>query len=140
MGLKKPGLEWEEKYSVEVAEIDNQHKLMFGIINELIDTIGTAGVDESRIGKIIASILEYKSIHFQTEENYFKKFAYSGAEEHIAQHEEFKKKLGVIQEQNAHNKTRFVFELVDFLEDWMIDHLMNVDQKYKECFKSHGLK
>ena len=34
----------------------------------------------------------------------------------------------------------FAFELVDFLEDWLINHLMTVDQKYVKCFHDHGLK
>jgi hemerythrin len=29
---------------------------------------------------------------------------------------------------------------MDFLEDWLIDHLMTVDQEYETCFKNHGLK
>ena len=34
----------------------------------------------------------------------------------------------------------FAFELVDFLEDWLINHLMIVDRKYIKCFHEHGLK
>ena len=32
------------------------------------------------------------------------------------------------------------FGLIDFLEDWFLDHLANEDQKYAQCFKAHGLK
>jgi hemerythrin len=34
----------------------------------------------------------------------------------------------------------FAFDLIDFLEDWLINHLLDMDQKYKKCFHDHGLK
>lgn len=139
MNLKKPKLEWEEKYSVGVSVIDSQHQMMFGIINELIEAIDTR-TNEERLDKIIASIVQYKDLHFQTEEKYFKEFNYPEAPAHIAEHEGFKKKIAELKEKCSADKNEFAFQLVDFLEDWLIDHLMNVDQKYKACFTAHGLK
>lgn len=139
MSEKKQQLEWDEKYSVEVAEIDNQHKKMFATINELIGAINSNSAAEHLDG-IIKQLLEYKEYHFATEEKYFKEFGYEGAEEHIAKHLMFGEKLASIQEKCAGNTLMLSFELVDFLEDWLIEHLMTFDQKYKDCFKTHGLK
>ena len=137
MSIKK--LEWEEKYSVEVEEIDNQHKRMFAVINELMDLIST-NTPEEHLGEITDGLINYKKFHFATEEKYFKEFNYEGAEEHIQKHKEFNDKLSLLREKYPKNTIDFAFELVDFLEDWLINHLMVVDQKYKECFHEHGLK
>lgn len=137
MSLKR--LEWEEKYSVGVEEIDNQHKQMFETINELLESIDN-GTTEEHIGNVIDSLVKYKMIHFATEEKYFKEFNYEGAEEHIANHGEFSKKLDLLKEKYKTTSVEFAFELVDFLEDWLIYHLSNTDQMYVNCFKSHGLK
>ena len=137
MSTKK--LEWEDKYSVGVAEIDKQHQLMFATINELLEAINTNSAAEY-LDHIIKSLVEYKTSHFATEEKYFQEFNYEGAAEHIAEHQDFNNKLTALQNQYAKNTTEFAFALVDFLEDWLINHLLDADQKYKECFLAHGLK
>jgi hemerythrin-like metal-binding protein len=137
MSTKK--LEWEEKYSVGVEEIDDQHKKMFAVINELLDAINS-NTTEKHLGEIIDGLVEYKMFHFATEEKYFKEFNYEEAEEHVGKHKEFNDKLNKLKEKYPMPTVDFAFELVDFLEDWLIDHLMAMDQKYKKCFHDHGLK
>ena len=132
-------LTWEEKYSVGVEEIDNQHKKMFQTINELLEAIHTNSSEEC-LGSIIKDLVEYKKFHFATEEKYFKEFNFDGAEDHIARHQEFTAKLSALKDKYSEYTVEFAFELIDFLEDWLINHLMVVDQKYKECFLAHGLK
>ena len=138
MNTKK--LEWEEKYSVGVKELDDQHKQLFAVINELLDAIDSNKTKE-RIDIIINGLVEYKTFHFDTEEKYFKKFNYKEAEDHIAKHKEFNAKFEALRKKYPNGYTvEFSFELADFLEDWLINHLMTLDQEYKECFASHGLK
>lgn len=137
MSTKK--LEWEQKYSVGVEELDNQHKLMFVTINELLDAINENKTEE-HLGHIIESLVKYKTFHFATEEKYFKQFNYEESEEHILKHREFNEKLTALKEKYPSYTVEFAFELVDFLEDWLINHLMVEDQKYKECFTLNGLK
>lgn len=137
MATKK--LEWDEKYSVGVEEIDNQHKRMFEVINELLDAIDSNSTEE-HLGHIIESLVQYKIFHFETEEKYFKEFNYDGEEEHKMRHREFNDKLATLKEKHPTYTVEFAFELVDFLEDWLINHLMVVDQKYVQCFHEHGLK
>jgi len=137
MNVKK--LEWEDKYSVGVLEIDNQHKRMFTVINELLDAINENKQEEHLIS-IIDTLLQYKKFHFETEEKYFKEFNYDGAEEHIQKHKEFAKKLNELRDKHPSFNIEFAFELVDFLENWLTGHLMTIDQKYVKCFAEHGLK
>lgn len=132
-------LEWEGKYSVGVEEIDNQHKKMFAVINELLDSLEASNTRE-HIENIIKSLVEYKMFHFETEEKYFKEFNYDGAEDHINRHKEFNDKLVFLQQKYPIYEPAFAYELVDFLEDWLIKHLMITDQKYVKCFHEHGLK
>lgn len=135
----KHGLVWDEKFSVGVVEIDNQHKLMIETINELIEAVGE-NPSEQKLAEIIKKLVEYKKYHFETEEKYFDLYKYEGAEEHKAEHAKFGERLAKLQEESKGNSIMLAFGLVDFLEDWLIDHLMNMDQKYVECFKKAGLK
>lgn len=132
-------LEWEEKYSVGIESIDNQHKKLFEAINKLIKVVSEYPKAE-KLAPVVESILEYKKFHFATEEKYFREFNYEGAEEHIKLHVDFGEKLEKIKMENQDNIVSFAYALLDFLEDWLVSHLMTADQKYVECFKSHGLK
>ena len=137
--MQKHKLEWEEKYSVKVKEIDDQHKKMFDTINRLIDMLDRKPTKEDLNG-IIASLIEYKKFHFLTEERYFDKFHYSGTEEHKKAHLVFTQKLEELVKLSDEDTMIFAFKLIDFLEDWLIDHLMIQDQKYVACFQEYGLK
>lgn len=139
MNSLRPKLEWEEKYSVGVLEIDNQHKKLFEVINEIMDVIG-GHFEQEKVNQLINKLLEYKKFHFATEKKYFKEFNYEGAAEHVLEHQKFGEKLASLQEKYKDDLVNFSFALIEFLEDWLINHLMNEDQKYKECFASHGLK
>ena len=135
--MNKP-LEWEEKYSVGVKLIDDQHKKMFATINELIAILNTKPTND-QVSEIIKSLIEYKKYHFATEEKYFAEFGYEGAEEHKEKHALFSARLEEMTARNGEDSVSLAFELVDFLEDWLIDHLMVIDRKYIPCFKEHGL-
>lgn len=139
MDEQKRKLEWDQKYSVDVVKIDEQHKRLFATINELIDAIDSHSTKE-HIDAIIDALLQYKKFHFTTEEAYFREFQFAGAEEHVAQHAIFSKKLDEMRKECCEDTLTFSFRLIDFLEDWLIGHLMTKDQEYKACFKEHGLK
>jgi hemerythrin len=130
---------WEDKYSVGVMEIDDQHKRMFGIINELLEAINT-NTTTDHLEHIINELINYKKFHFTTEEKYFKEFNYDGATEHITKHHEFGDKLIAIKADYAEYNPEFAFKLADFVEDWLVHHIMGIDRKYIKCFHDHGLK
>jgi hemerythrin-like metal-binding protein len=131
-------LVWKDEYSVGVGEIDEQHKGLFNTINYLIQ-VNQTGASAGDIEKIIAKIVDYKTKHFATEEKYFKLFNYDGAEEHIKAHRLFEESVAKLSGQYKDDPMSFAVALVDFLEDWLISHLMTMDRKYITCFKNHGL-
>jgi hemerythrin-like metal-binding protein len=113
---------WEDKYSVGVVEIDDQHKRMFEVINELLEAINTNTTNE-HLGHIIDGLVNYKKFHFATEEKYFKSFNYDETEQHTTKHHEFNDKLETLKLDYPEYNIEFAFKLVDFLEDWLINHL-----------------
>ena len=132
-------LVWKDEYSVQVAELDNQHKFLFNVINELINGISVETSKED-INGIITKLLAYKNSHFATEEKYFELFNYEGAKEHKEAHALFAENVMQISKKNGEDTLELAFELVDFLEDWLVNHILTMDHKYIECFKAHSLK
>ncbi|NTW26932.1 MAG: hemerythrin family protein [Candidatus Moranbacteria bacterium] len=131
---------WDEKYSVGVAEIDEQHKKLVATIAKLNEAISKAKSIEKDVKSVLTELKQYVEVHFSTEEKYFKEFNYEFAEQHILEHREFAKKIESFYEKYAGNEVEISFELIDFLEDWLLDHMMTQDRKYMHCFAENGLK
>jgi hemerythrin-like metal-binding protein len=131
-------LEWKDEYSVGVELIDAQHKMFVGIVNELYEAIVTKKEKEA-LDNIFKQLVAYTQFHFQTEERYFDEFQYEGAAEHKIAHKALIDQIADLQQQ----KTDIMddpFKLMDFLEDWLIDHIMGMDKLFGPCFNEHGLK
>jgi len=132
-------MDWKDEYSVEVNEIDEQHKKIFLLINDLYNAIQEMNTKE-KLKEILENLIDYAIYHFNTEEKYFDKFKFELTSEHKQEHNQFKKKISDMNEKINNNEIQISFELIDFLEDWIIDHVTDSDQKYKNCLKKNGLK
>jgi hemerythrin-like metal-binding protein len=129
---------WKPEYNFNIAVIDKQHKYFVSIINELYSAILSLET-RSRLKEIFTKLTDYAVEHFATEEKYFVEFNYEGAKEHKLKHDELKAKIAELQDQLSMDKLELSFDLIDFLESWLVDHLAVMDAKYVACFKNHGL-
>jgi hemerythrin len=130
---------WKEEYSVKVQEIDRQHKQIVRLIRELFDSINK-GATKKILGDILDKLVKYSGFHFATEEKYFDLFNYEDKEHHVQEHRKFTEKVLDFQKKYLNHEIEISFELIDFLEDWLLDHIIEADQKYIKCFTEHGLK
>ncbi|RMD50425.1 MAG: hemerythrin, partial [Ignavibacteria bacterium] len=78
-------IEWKHYYNIGVPEIDEQHKKLTDMINELI-VARNEGKEEEVFGKILKSLVEYTQVHFSSEEKHMKQYNYPGLVEHQHQH------------------------------------------------------
>jgi len=131
--------QWKDEYSVQVEEIDKQHKEFVKTLSNFYNMI-IAGEEKKALLNIFNDLLSFAVNHFETEEKYFREFNYSGAEEHIKEHNELKEKLLALKNKADTEPLDLSFELIDYLEDWLVNHMATMDQKYVQCFHEHGLK
>lgn len=128
---------WKDEYSVNVKEIDSQHKHFIGLLNKMYDE-AVKPTSKSQLSKILDDLITYGVEHFNTEEKYFKKFKYPDTDEHVKVHEELKSKLVFYKGKHEAGED-IAFELLDFIEDWLVYHLAYYDQKYSKFFNENGL-
>lgn len=129
---------WDESYSVGVEEIDKQHQKMLEIINRLYGLLAKFDV-AGELSGVINEIMEYADYHFSTEEKYFKDFNYEETEEHIRLHNEYRKKVNDFFSDYKKGSLALSFDVLDYLEDWWLGHIHNIDKRYTQCFHEHGL-
>jgi len=130
---------WTDRLSVNVAEIDQQHKKLLAMLSDLGDALG-AGEGYMVLGKITNDLMTYTAAHFQTEENYFARFAYPDTDKHKREHAFFVKKVADFKRELANGKAMLATEVAQFLSDWLKQHIMGSDKQYSRCFNEHGLK
>lgn len=130
---------WKEEYQSGFQEIDSQHHYFVSLIDELYDAILKLDTKD-KLTLIFTKLVAYAANHFATEEKFFKEFNYEGAAEHAAEHKKLTEKLFTLQAQTERDQLELSFDLIDFMEDWLSNHLVEVDAKYHACFSEHGLK
>jgi len=134
-----PLINWTNDFSVNVAEIDQQHKKLVGMINELHDAM-RAGKGKDIIGSIINNLIDYARVHFGTEEKYFAQFGYPETEVHKMEHAGFIKKTLDFNNGFKQGKIGLTIEVMNFLSDWLKNHILKTDKRYSKFFNEHGLK
>jgi hemerythrin-like metal-binding protein len=132
-------LKWDEKYSVGIQSIDNQHKELFRILGSLFDAM-KKGQASDITTQIVLELEKYTILHFRKEEYFFQRFNYSGSIEHICEHDNFIKKVDSLKSDLKTGKATLTFELLDFLKGWINHHILVVDKMYSDCFLQNGLK
>ena len=68
-------IEWDDKYSVSISIIDDEHKKFFGIIDKVIHA-KEHKEDPSEINEVLLAMNNYALMHFKTEEAYMEEFNY----------------------------------------------------------------
>jgi len=133
-----PLFEWKDSFSVGIDSIDEDHKGMLKIINELFDAI-SHGMAKEHLSSILAKLVSYTKTHFKREETYFEKTNYPYYEEHKQEHEAFILKINTLQNDFNKGDLKISIDLLKLLTDWLVNHILSSDRKYKEHFQKYGL-
>ncbi len=133
---------WEEKYSVGIKEIDEQHKHFFEIANGIIDLTAKENLTKEETIKSLQELGDYAFYHLSTEESYFDKFKYQDAPLHINAHNEYRESVGEYFRKMTDLGTdmkKLLEEMAAYSGNWLLAHIVVVDKQYTKFFNEHGL-
>jgi len=124
-----PFIEWSDKLLTGVKEADEQHKKLVSLINELYDAM-KQGKGKEVIDKTLDELVRYAGYHFTTEETLMSKYGYPELQAHKKEHEAFKAKIKEFMEKKAKGEVTLTVEVMNFLKEWLVKHIMGTDKKY----------
>lgn len=131
-------LEWKDEFSVAVQSIDNQHKKLFAMINDLYDAMRT-GKGSQVAPNILVKLVAYAREHFAAEEKLMLQAGYPQYAPHKAEHDKFTAEVArMIQELGA-GKLTISVQLLDFLKKWLQAHILTTDKKYSSHLRAAGI-
>lgn len=131
-------INWDASLSVDIIEIDSQHKQLVAMINDLHQAM-LEGKSRDVLGKIIINLLGYAKEHFGTEEKYFERYQYPEAEPHKKEHALFVQKVNTFKEDFEQGRIGLSIEVMDFLSQWLKQHIKDVDKRFGPFLKSKGV-
>lgn len=135
--MAKEFIKWQKKFSVGLADIDEQHKHFIKILN---DVHAKREKKNDDLKDELNELVEYARIHFTTEEGYFDNWKYPYSDEHKQIHA--KLISDVLKFKRRFDEGENIMEeLTDFLKEWLEVHLKIYDGKYAKYFKeNHFIK
>jgi len=78
----------------------------------------------------IDELMAYAEYHFAAEEELMKQLGYEENEEHFRLHRKFIDKLVKLQQISFESEEELTKELIVFLGNWLLHHVMDEDRKY----------
>jgi hemerythrin-like metal-binding protein len=126
---------WSERLSVGVPELDEDHKTLIDIINALRDDAEAGEASAKRVSKQLNALIRYAETHFAREERVMSVCGYKALPEHHEEHEDFVAKITEVarrfRDDPEGSKELVGDELLEYLENWLIKHILVVDMDYK---------
>ncbi|MFO7530165.1 MAG: bacteriohemerythrin [Marinobacter sp.] len=128
---------WSKELEVGIGEIDEQHKWLVDLTNQLHDELDR-GADQEKTSEILESLMDYTMNHFIVEEDLFLRLGYPETDAHKAEHNKFTGQImGLIERHD--NGYSAGGETLELLKDWLTHHILKVDKAYVEHFRAHGV-
>jgi len=129
---------WTDDLSVGVRLIDEQHKVLLGLINELHAGMRARKSDAVLVG-VVERLKEYTVKHFGQEEEYFDRYGYSETKAHKEIHAKLVRQVLDFEAALKSGKAKVTMDIMRFLKDWLVKHIMGTDKKYSAFLRSKGL-
>jgi hemerythrin-like metal-binding protein len=121
---------WNSTLSLGIESIDNEHKRLIEISNNLVDLVRIGKIQESKI--LFHELREYTVTHFNNEETYMLRVKYPNLEKHKAEHSELKKSVKIFQDDLYRQQEIRAEEVYEFIKHWLIDHVLYSDMNIKK--------
>ncbi|NQV42565.1 MAG: hemerythrin family protein [Candidatus Marinimicrobia bacterium] len=131
-------IEWKDAYSVNIADIDKQHKHLIDIINRLHSAI-LSGKDSEALSYIMTDLVYYTIYHFETEEKFFDEHNYPQSEQHKNEHKDLAQKVAVLKQKHDSGEKVLSIDVMSFLREWLQDHILGSDAEFGPYLNNKGV-
>ncbi|MDR0374287.1 MAG: bacteriohemerythrin [Treponema sp.] len=122
-------MEWQARFSVGIPLIDDQHKRLIEITNNLYDACRQSGAIYTGFVAALHQTADYVVFHFGTEDKIMRRINYPDYAIHSKEHEMFVKEVLRQMHDYENEKTYAPHALARYLRDWILSHIALTDLK-----------
>ena len=131
-------LPWDEKYNVNVAVMDSQHRRLADLVHQLHIAL-SPGQPMEQVRDTMSELIAFTRLHFATEEELMLKYQYPDYAAHLTEHKlvlgQMNKLAGSLQGNSA---ISFDAE-ADISDDWVGKHLLERDAPLGKFLNDKGV-
>lgn len=126
-------IQWQDSFSLGIAEVDHEHKSLIDLINVLHGSLTTsARTDE--IAEFLAELHASVAAHFALEERVMRQAGYREFAAHKAEHERLLDEIrGIMDEQRSSPDADYERALAERLRDWFERHFRDADRRLHDA-------
>ena len=132
-------ISWSSMLSTGISEQDTQHKKLIDLINQLNDAM-QAGHGNDVMGKVLSELVNYTVFHFGYEEKLMAQHKYEDTPAHKVEHAKFVQTAGDLKKKFDSGSAVISVEIMNFLRDWLTNHIMKTDKKLGQALTKLGVK
>ncbi len=135
---KKEFIQWSNNFSMNIGSIDEHHKQLVIMINEMHEALKT-GKSRDILGDILNRLAGYAAMHFKHEEDFFQKYDYPAKGAHKKIHDDLVSKVVALKQKFDSGEAAITNDVMSFLKDWLINHILREDKKYAPFLNRNGV-
>ncbi len=132
-------LTWSDDYLVGVQTLDNQHNVLFNLLNEL-DAAMVGGQARKMIVQMLRKLLNYARGHFSAEEAMMAAAGFPGLAQHRIQHRNLTKRVQEFEARFERGERTVNLQLLSFLREWATRHIQDADKEYGPWMNRRGVR
>jgi hemerythrin-like metal-binding protein len=117
---------WDKTLSVDVPEIDEDHRRLVDLFNILNHSV-VEGDAPNYIEAVMEELISCTVWHFRHEERLMLKYGYEGLLAHKSEHEELVASAKALQQKLLQEGKPVLSEDIQFLEHWLTGHILGAD-------------
>ncbi len=124
---------WTDEMSVGVDAIDNDHKKLLSLLNEMEYIINAdVASNNGAIESVLSELIDYTDYHFDREEVLMEACGYPELENHKQVHEALKGQAHNLLNQFRQKSSSYSPKaILIFLNDWLVEHILGMDKDYE---------
>lgn len=130
---------WHNGFVLGIPSIDKQHKKLFELINNIYATLLTSptlDASKTSVQECVAYVLKQLS----DEEALLKRANYKSFDRHFVIHEKLRADLNTLSKKVLTEfSDEHMFELIMFLRNWLINHILFSDRRYVGTLTAQGI-
>ena len=130
-------LTWNDKLSVGIQSIDEQHMVLVESLNDLHAAM-MKGNAQTVTKTLLRNLIAYTRDHFTSEEAMLSAARYPGLAAHHKKHVDLTKQVEDYAVRYERGEITLNLHLLNFLRDWLTTHIQVEDHAYSPWIKEHG--